>query len=53
MPVSNLPPMKAMMKLVGLDCGPLRLPMANPGDEKLEALREAMQAKGFFDWINL
>lgn len=49
----NLPPMKAMMKLVGLNCGPLRLPLVGLGDEELGALREAMEAIGFFDWIGI
>lgn len=42
-PVTNLPAMKAMMKVVGLDCGPLRLPLSNPGEE------QALRALG--EWI--
>jgi N-acetylneuraminate lyase len=47
---TNLPPMKAMMKLSGLDCGPLRRPLPSLSTAQLETLRQDMQAIGFFDW---
>lgn len=47
---TNLPAMKAMMKLIDLDCGPLRLPLVNPTAEQSQALRDEMQAIGFFEW---
>jgi N-acetylneuraminate lyase len=50
MPSTNLPAMKAMMKLIGLDCGPLRLPLANPSAEQLQTLRQEMDEIGFFEW---
>jgi len=47
---TNLPPMKAMMKLIGLDCGPLRKPLPSLSEAQTEDLRQEMQAIGFFDW---
>jgi N-acetylneuraminate lyase len=47
-PPANLPPMKAMMKLIGLDCGPLRLPLPSLTAEQEAALRKAMGELGFF-----
>lgn len=41
---------KGMMKLIGLDCGPVRLPqVALTADDEF-ALRSEMEAIGFFDW---
>ena len=42
--------LKAVMKLVGLDCGPARVPLARIGPETLEELRAELEALGFFDW---
>ncbi len=41
---------KAIMKLVGIDCGPVRLPLRTltPADEA--ALRAALEAQGFFEF---
>jgi N-acetylneuraminate lyase len=47
---TNLPAMKAMMKLIGLDCGPLRLPLTNPTDAEIAELHSALQEIGFFEW---
>ena len=43
--------LKAMMKLIGLDCGPTRLPIAplRPGD--IDELQRALDRIGFFEWI--
>jgi N-acetylneuraminate lyase len=49
-PTSNLPSNKAMMKIIGLDCGPIRLPHASLSLEKTEDLQTAMAEIGFFDW---
>jgi len=38
---------KAVMKMIGLDCGPVRLPLRNPSDQQLEALAEGLAAMGF------
>lgn len=50
LPSTNLPGLKAMMKLIHLDCGPLRLPLTNPSVEQVEVLRRELQDIGFFDW---
>ena len=44
------PAIKTTMKLIGLDCGGVRLPQLalTPNDEA--ALRDALSAIGFFDW---
>ncbi len=49
-PNSNAPSLKAMMKLVGLDCGPMRLPQVALSPEKVDALRRDMEEIGFFEW---
>lgn len=38
---------KAMMKLVGLDCGPVRAPLQNLSPEALESLTRELHAAGF------
>ena len=49
-PTSNAPSLKAMMKLVGLDCGPMRLPQIGLSNENVAALKKEMEAIGFFEW---
>jgi len=41
---------KAAMKLTGVDCGPVRPPLRPVESERLEKLREALDAVGFFDF---
>lgn len=41
---------KAMMKLIGFDCGPTRLPVASVTEADLPLLREELAAIGYFDW---
>ena len=43
--------LKTMMKLIGHDCGPHRLPIKNSTLEQTEDLRRQMEELGFFDWI--
>lgn len=43
----GLPAGKAMMKLVGLDCGPVRAPLSNPSAEAVETLTRELKAAGF------
>lgn len=38
---------KAMMKLIGYDCGPVRAPLQNPSPEALESLTRELKAVGF------
>ena len=47
---TNLPPMKSVMKLVGLDCGPLRLPLPGLTPTQEQELNAALAAIGFFEW---
>ena len=43
---------KAMMQLIGLDCGPARAPLRNPTTEQLDALREKLDKIGFFEFCS-
>jgi len=49
-PTSNLPAIKAMMKIIGLDCGPMRLPHVSLLENKIDGLKAAMAEIGFFEW---
>ena len=42
---------KAVMKMLGVDVGPARLPNGNPSAEQVAALRSELEKLGFFDWI--
>ncbi len=44
------PALKAVMKMLGVDCGPCRLPLPRLSPEDAVALGDALQAIGFFDW---
>ncbi len=46
----GLPAGKAIMKLIGLDCGPSRLPQHTPSDEECKQLRTELERIGFFDY---
>ena len=41
---------KAIMALIGLDCGPSRLPIRPLSPVQREALRADLEAIGYFDW---
>ncbi len=41
---------KAIMKLIGIDCGPVRLPMRTLTPAEEVALRAALEAQGFFEF---
>lgn len=43
--------LKAMMRMVGIDCGPVRRPIDPVGEEQIEALRTRLQEMGWFGWI--
>jgi len=45
----GLPAGKAMMKMIGLDCGPVRLPLRTLSAAREEQLRKDLEAAGFFD----
>jgi N-acetylneuraminate lyase len=42
---------KAVMGLLGVDCGPVRLPLRALTPEQIAELRRRLDAAGFFDWI--
>lgn len=42
---------KAIMKMVGIDCGPSRLPVPTLTMSQYESLESELRAIGFFDWI--
>ena len=41
---------KALMKKLGVDVGPARLPLSNPTATQVEALWQSLQQQGFDDW---
>ena len=41
---------KEMMRMVGIDCGPVRLPLVNLKPEQAAQFRRDLEAIGFFDW---
>jgi N-acetylneuraminate lyase len=43
---------KAIMKLIGLDCGPCRLPLRTLSDDQIAQLRTELDAAGFFEFAN-
>jgi N-acetylneuraminate lyase len=42
--------LKTAMKLIGLDCGPTRLPIISLRPEEAESLRRELEGIGFFGW---
>jgi N-acetylneuraminate lyase len=46
----GLPAFKATMQLIGVDCGPVRLPLRTLSSSAAEALRVELEGIGFFDW---
>jgi N-acetylneuraminate lyase len=42
--------LKAMMSLIGHDCGPSRLPQDSPPPQAVERMRRALEETGFFEW---
>lgn len=43
---------KRIMKLIGLDCGPNRLPVQTLSDKEEKELKKDLEAIGFFDFCN-
>lgn len=41
---------KSVMKMVGVDCGPVRLPLVCLSDADQQRLRGELESIGFFDW---
>jgi len=46
----NQPAIKAVMKLIGIDCGPSRLPLVTLTSKELSDLERDLSAIGFFEW---
>jgi N-acetylneuraminate lyase len=42
---------KAVMKMLGVDVGPARLPNGNPAPDQIVRLRQDLENLGFFNWI--
>ena len=49
-PFGGIEGQKAMMRMVGLDCGTARLPLNKLATEATEQLHNNLQEVGFFDW---
>lgn len=47
---SSLPAQKLMMKMIGMDCGPVRLPLINLSNDEEAKLKDALNETGFFQW---
>lgn len=45
--------LKAMMRMVGIDCGPVRLPLKAASEAQVANLRTALEKMGWFEWIAL
>jgi N-acetylneuraminate lyase len=43
---------KALMKMLGVDVGPVRLPNTNPTPEQVFKLQAELETLDFFDWIS-
>ena len=42
---------KAVMKMIGLDCGPNRLPVQTCDADEIRALESELRTTGLFDWV--
>ena len=45
------PAFKGVMKLLGIDCGPSRLPLITLSDQELDSMKKELEEIGFFEWI--
>ncbi len=48
--VTHLAASKAVMAMLGVDCGPVRVPLTNPSANQIASLRAELEAMGFFDF---
>ena len=46
----GLPAIKASMKMIGMDCGPIRLPLQTLSAEEYRELEKSLTEIGFFEW---
>lgn len=49
----GLPAGKAMMKFIGMDCGPVRLPLKNLTPQEEAALHAELKTQGFFGYASV
>ena len=47
---SSLPAQKSIMRMIGMDCGRVRLPLIDLTDDEERALKDTLAATGFFRW---
>jgi len=47
----GVPGSKAIMKFLGIDCGPVRLPLVGLDRAAEQSMKAELEASGFFDWI--
>jgi N-acetylneuraminate lyase len=45
--------LKAMMRMVGIDCGPVRRPVEPASEEQIGRLRKRLEEMGWFAWLGL
>lgn len=45
--------LKAMMRMVGIDCGPVRPPIEPATEEQVAELRRRLLEMGWFEWVGL
>lgn len=43
--------LKEMMKMVGIDCGPVRRPIQPASGEEVDTLKQRLEEMGWFDWV--
>jgi N-acetylneuraminate lyase len=48
----GIPAAKSIMKMIGIDCGDVRLPLAAISNEKYEAFQTALEEAGFFQFCS-
>jgi N-acetylneuraminate lyase len=46
----GLPAIKASMRMIGMDCGPIRLPLQTLSAEEYRELEKSLTEIGFFEW---
>jgi N-acetylneuraminate lyase len=47
-----LPAAKAVMKMLGVECGPARPPLGNLTEVAKTSLKNGLEKIGFFDWVS-
>lgn len=48
--MAPLPAQKSIMRMIGMDCGRVRLPLIDLMDDEERALKDTLAATGFFRW---